>query len=82
MSKVLSAALHANEKALADDGRMSCHVSMRTVTPFHVGALMYFFFLSTAYEGAMAGINSYDQPGVEDYKKILHSYLSECIEKV
>ena len=43
---------------------------------------MYFFFLSTAYEGAMAGINSYDQPGVEDYKKILHSYLSECIEKV
>lgn len=82
LSKVLSAALHANEKALADDGRMSCHVSMRTVTPFHVGALMYFFFLATAYEGAMAGINSYDQPGVEDYKKILHSYLSECIEKV
>lgn len=48
---------------------MSCHISIKELTPFHVGALMYFFFLTIAYEGAMENVNAFDQPGVEDYKK-------------
>lgn len=42
---------------------------------------MYFFFLATAYEGAMADINTYDQPGVEDYKKILCKYLQKYMKE-
>lgn len=79
MSRMLSAAQRANEEALASEGRMSCHIAMAELTPFHVGALMYFFFLAIAYEGAMADINAFDQPGVEDYKKILHEDLREYI---
>ena len=45
------------------------------------GALMYFLFLTIAYEGALAGVNAYDQPGVESYKKILHADLKEYIVK-
>lgn len=69
MSRMLSAARRANEEALASEERMSCHISMKNLTPFHVGALMYFFFLAIAYEGALANVNAFDQPGVEDYKK-------------
>lgn len=79
MSRMLDAARRANEEALASEGRMSCHIAMKELTPFHVGALMYFFFLAIAYEGALANINAYDQPGVEDYKKILHEDLKEYI---
>lgn len=79
MSRMLSAAQRANEEALASEGRMSCHIAMAELTPFHVGALMYFFFLAIAYEGAMANINAFDQPGVEDYKRILHEDLREYI---
>ena len=79
MSRMLAAARRANEEALAKEGRMSCHISMKILTPFHVGALMYFFFLVIAYEGAMAHVNAFDQPGVEDYKKILHEELREYI---
>lgn len=79
MSRMLSAAQRANEEALASEGRMSCHIAMAEMTPFHVGALMYFFFLTIAYEGAMADINAFDQPGVEDYKRILHEDLREYI---
>lgn len=79
MSRMLAAARRANEEALAKEGRMSCHISMKKLTPFHVGALMYFFFLTIAYEGAMAHVNAFDQPGVEDYKKILHEDLREYI---
>lgn len=79
MSRMLDAARRANEEALAKEGRMSCHISIRELTPFHVGALMYFFFLTIAYEGAMENVNAFDQPGVEDYKKILHEDLRRYI---
>ena len=79
MSRMLDAARRANEEALASEGRMSCHITMERLTPFHVGALMYFFFLAIAYEGALSNVNAYDQPGVEDYKKILHEDLKEYI---
>lgn len=79
MSRMLAAAQRANEEALAKEGRMSCHISIKELTPFHVGALMYFFFLAIAYEGAMENVNAFDQPGVEDYKKILHEDLREYI---
>lgn len=79
MSRMLSAARRANEEALAKEGRMSCHISIKKLTPFHVGALMYFFFLAIAYEGAMANVNAFDQPGVDDYKKIMHEELREYI---
>lgn len=79
MSRMLSAARKANEEALASEERMSCHIAMKELTPYHVGALMYFFFLTIAYEGALANVNAFDQPGVEDYKKILHEDLREYI---
>lgn len=81
MSRMLDAARRANEEALANEGRMSCHISIKELTPFHVGALMYFFFLTIAYEGAMENVNAFDQPGVEDYKKILHEDLRKYIAK-
>ena len=81
LSYMLSAAQRSDEEALAHDGRMSCDLIMRRCTPFHVGALMYFLFLTIAYEGALAGVNAYDQPGVESYKKILHTDLKEYIVK-
>ena len=79
MSRMLDAARKANEEALANEGRMSCHISISELTPFHIGALMYFFFLTIAYEGAMENVNAFDQPGVEDYKKILHEDLRKYI---
>lgn len=79
MSRMLAAARRANEEALASEERMSCHIAMKELTPYHVGALMYFFFLTIAYEGALANVNAFDQPGVEDYKKILHEDLRKYI---
>lgn len=81
MHFMMQTAMHANEGALAQDGRMSCSVAIHRLTPFHIGALMYFFFLTVAYEGAMADINPFDQPGVEKYKKILHETLYAYIQR-
>lgn len=81
LGKLLNAAARSNREALAQEERMSCAIEIEKLTEFHIGALMYFFFLATAYEGAMADINTYDQPGVEDYKKILHKYLKKYMKE-
>lgn len=72
MSHVLSAALTANAESLAAEERMSCQLRIARLDEYYLGALLYFFFLTVSYEGAMEGIDAYDQPGVEAYKKILH----------
>lgn len=76
MSYVMGAALSANAQALASEKRMSCELCIGEVNEYYLGALMYFFFLAIAYEGALWGIDAYDQPGVEAYKKILHKDLA------
>jgi len=81
MSHVSIAALRSNAAALASEERMSCCHTIRKLDEFYLGALMYFFFLAISYEGAMEGIDAYDQPGVEAYKKILHKDLAQFAGK-
>ena len=75
MSVIHHAALYANAEALACDKRMSVILETETVDEYHLGALFYFFELAIAYEGALAHVNAYDQPGVEKYKTFLHGEL-------
>lgn len=75
MSRISQAALSANARALAGEERMSLSLVLDTLNAYTLGALFYFSELAVAYEGALAGINAYDQPGVEAYKKILHEDL-------
>ena len=39
---------------------------------------MFFLMLSVAYEGELANVDAYDQPGVEVYKRIMKAHLDEC----
>lgn len=75
IGRIMKTAQRANAEALASEQRMSCHIALPAVTPRTMGGLFYFFMLTVAYEGGLAGINAFDQPGVETYKKIMHSYL-------
>lgn len=81
LGQVITAAMKSNAEALASEHRMSCEITIPEISPYCIGGLLYFFMLAVAYEGAMAGINAFDQPGVEAYKKILHKYIREFIDK-
>ena len=41
----------------------------------NVGALIYFFEVAAAAGGYLLEVNPFDQPGVSEYKKLLHSAL-------
>lgn len=67
----LHSALEANAQALNEDKRFNATYRVPKLTPYYTGQLLYFLMLSVAYEGELADVNAYDQPGVEAYKRIM-----------
>ena len=52
------------------DGCVPCNlVTIEKVCEYSVGELMYFYMLSAAFSSLLFGVNPFDQPGVEVYKK-------------
>ena len=75
MNKALKIALAANEAALTSDNRYNARFTLPKLNEYYLGQLMYFLMLSVAYEGEMADVDAYDQPGVEIYKRIMKDQL-------
>ena len=43
----------------------------------NLGELMYFFFIACAVSGYLLGVNPFDQPGVEEYKRNMYALLGK-----
>ena len=80
MSQALDAALESNALALSGDERFNASITLPSISAFHLGELLYMLALSVAYEGELANVNAFDQPGVEAYKKIMTKRLAEIKE--
>lgn len=76
-SSLLSLAQEATAWALVKESRPNCTIRMPEITPFHWGALLFFFQLATAIEGELLDINAFDQPGVEGYKNYMYYKLGK-----
>ena len=75
LSDIMAAACAANGTALAEDNRPSAVFELPELNAFHLGELMYMLCLSVAYEGELANVDAFDQPGVEIYKRHLKKTL-------
>lgn len=82
MSQALDVALEANALALSGDERFNASISLPKINAYHLGELLYMLALSVAYEGELANVNAFDQPGVEAYKKIMTKRLAEIKSSV
>lgn len=71
MSQALDAAREANAEALISDGRFNATFTLPRLNAYHLGELLFLLALSVAYEGELANVDAFDQPGVEAYKRIL-----------
>lgn len=71
MTQALDAAREANAEALIGDGRFNATFVLPKLNAYHLGELLYLLALSVAYEGELANVDAFDQPGVETYKRIL-----------
>jgi len=67
---LLDAERRATAAALARAGRPNLTIELSAVTPAAVGALFQVFEEATALAGGMLGVDPFDQPGVEEGKKL------------
>lgn len=75
LSQVLDAAREANAAALRNDGRFNATFVLPEMNAYHLGELLYLLALSVTYEGELANVDAFDQPGVEAYKRLLGPML-------
>ena len=75
---------YVNKKAM--EGTIEAHVSgnvpnilvkMEKLNEENLGGLIYFFELATAMSGSLLGVNPFNQPGVEEYKKNMFRLLGK-----
>lgn len=81
LSQGMEAARQANAQALASDYRFNATFTLPKLTAYHLGELLYLLALSVAYEGELANVDAFDQPGVETYKRILGPSLQKLKNK-
>lgn len=70
-------AMEATVKAHIDGGVPNIIVTIEKLDEQSIGQLLYFFELSCAMSGKLLGINPFDQPGVEAYKKNMFKLLEK-----
>ena len=60
-----------------DGGVPQISLSIERVNEYNLGALFYFFEKACGISGYMLGVNPFDQPGVEAYKKNMFALLGK-----
>ncbi len=60
------------------DGKVpNIRITIPEINEFYLGELIYFFEMSCAISGYMLGVNPFDQPGVEAYKRNMFLLLGK-----
>ena len=70
LNELINAEQRATEVAIAKAGRPNCRIDIPSITPFTIGQLFYLFEVQTAFTGGLYKINPFDQPGVEEGKRL------------
>ncbi|MCD4785745.1 MAG: glucose-6-phosphate isomerase [Candidatus Eremiobacteraeota bacterium] len=52
-------------------------ITIPSISPYYIGNLFYFFEWAVAVSGYMLGVNPFNQPGVESYKKNMFALLGK-----
>lgn len=60
-----------------DGGVPNIQIQIPTINEYNLGALFYFFEFTCGISAYMIGINPFDQPGVEDYKRNMFALLGK-----
>ena len=77
MDFVNKCAMNGTILAHTDGNTPNLRVDIPEQTPFYLGELFYFFEFACGISGYMLGVNPFNQPGVESYKKNMFALLGK-----
>jgi glucose-6-phosphate isomerase len=63
--------------AHVDGGVPNIKITIPSINEYYLGQLIYFFEKACAVSGYLLGINPFDQPGVEEYKRNMFALLDK-----
>ncbi|MFR9602927.1 MAG: glucose-6-phosphate isomerase [Rikenellaceae bacterium] len=63
--------------AHVDGGVPNIRISIPEINAYYIGGLIYFFERACGISGYLLGVNPFDQPGVEAYKKNMFALLEK-----
>ena len=72
---LVAAEARATMEALVRRGRPVRHISVKKLDEYSLGAMMMHFMLETIFAAALFEVNPYDQPSVEESKRLTRDYL-------
>lgn len=75
MNELIQAERKATEYAITKAGKLNHTIMLPVLNEFTLGELLMFFMLKTAYAGALLGIDTFNQPGVEEGKNATYALL-------
>ena len=73
--QIIHAERESTAQALAKNGRPNGTLYIPAVTPESLGGLFFFFMLATAAAAEIFDVDAYDQPGVEEGKRVMYRLL-------
>lgn len=74
-SETYKAALTAARADMTNRSRPNCLITLPELNPYTLGQLIFMMEMATAYEGELLNINTYNQPGVDGYKRRMYGIL-------
>lgn len=75
LNELFAAEKFAVELALTEAGRPNSTFVFPQVNEYYVGQMMQWLEYETAYAGTLLGVNAFDQPGVEEGKRLTYALL-------
>lgn len=74
LGELINIELKATEQSLTNHGVLNCKITLPAINEFTLGQLIYMYEIQTAYMGELLNINAFDQPGVEECKKLVKEF--------
>jgi len=77
IEELFKAELDATRIALTKNRRMNYAIAIPEINPFTIGQLLFFFEVQTVFAGSLFEVNAFDQPGVEEGKRLTYGMMGK-----
>ena len=78
INQLINAEADATNVALSDYSRPSVTIWIDKIDAYHLAQLFYLFEVQTAIAGELYGVNTFDQPGVEQSKNYIYALMGRA----
>lgn len=78
LEKLLRSEFEATETVLTNRKRLNYRVELPDLSEHSIGQLIFLYMMMTAYMGEFLGIDAYNQPAVEEGKKITYRLMGRA----